>query len=98
MKVLGEFSVNLRLTDEAKQYLSELKSKSQLDNPIPGIGWGKWNHETEDHWMVSLYDRDECAGWLCKAPEFEFVIINPNLIERLHDRVLDVRDKKARIH
>ena len=95
---MGEFQVNLRLSDEAKKYISGLKASSKIENPILGISCGRWNHETDDHWFIGLFDRDECAGWLCKAPEFEFVIVNPDLIERLNDRVLDIRDSTTAIH
>jgi len=98
IKKLGEFKVNLRLTDEAKRYLADLISRSELENPILEIAWGKWNHETEYHWLIGLHDREECGGWLCRAPEFEFVIIHPSLAERLNDRLLDIRDSKTSIN
>jgi hypothetical protein len=98
MKKLGEFKVNLRLTDEAKRYLADLMRMSELENPILEISWGKWNHETEYRWLIGFHDRENCGGWLCTAPEFEFLIIHPSLAERLNDRVLDIRDTKASIH
>src|SRR5258706_13269742 len=98
MKKLGEFKVNLRLTVEAKLYVADLMANSKLTNAILGIAWGKWNHETEQHWLIGLYDREECSGWLCRTPEFDFVIAHPSLAERLNDRVLDIRDSKTVIH
>lgn len=98
MRKLGEFKVNLRLTEEAKRYVADLMAKSKLADPILGIAWGKWNHESEDHWFVGLYDREECAGWLCRAPGFDFVVTHPILAERLNDRVLDIRDSGTVVH
>jgi hypothetical protein len=98
MKTLGEFKVNLRLTDEAKRYIADLISHSKLASPILGIAWGKWDHETEHHWLIGLYDREECAGWLCRSAELDFVITHPGLVERLNDRVLDIRDSKTVVH
>lgn len=98
MKILGEFTVNLQLTENAKRYISELIDRSEITNPIVGIRWARWNDEAEDRWMLALHDRDRCSGWLCRAPGLEFVIVNPQLIERLEGRILDVLDANPTIH
>jgi hypothetical protein len=97
MQVLGEIEVDVRLTEGAKNYVSAWMEKSGLRNPILGISWGKWGHEAEFRWLLGLYDRDTCAGWLCKAPEFEFVTVSDQFIGQLNGRVLDVTSRDVSI-
>jgi len=98
MHILGEFIVDLKLTDEARIFVSGLLDRTDIVDPIVGIGWGRWNHETEEHWLLGLYSREKCSGWLCKGPALEFVIINPSLVERLQGRTLHIVKNRPTIH
>ena len=93
--------MRLMLTPRAEEYIKHFKRKSGLDDPIVGIGWGRWNHETEDHWMLGLYERStvgsDWPGWHAIAPEFDFVVINPALLNRLEGRVLDIAEGKPKV-
>jgi hypothetical protein len=90
----GTRNVRLMLTPRADTFIAEWKRKSGLDDPILDIGWGRWNHESDDHWMLGLHDRaklgDDWPGWVGIAPEFVFVVINPSLFDRLEGCILDV--------
>jgi hypothetical protein len=98
MKVLGEFRVNLHLADEARSFISDLLEGTDIPDPILGIGWGRWNDEKEDRWLLGLYSRARCTGWLCTTKQFEFVVINPNLVERLDGRTLDIVRNRPTVH
>ena len=97
MQVLGEFNVDLQLTEDARRFISVMLEQTDIHDPILGIGWGRWNHEKEEHWLLGLYSRPKCSGWLCKANGLEFVIVNPSLVERLHGRTLDIVKNQPRI-
>src|SRR3977135_2631950 len=93
----GSRNVRLMLTPLAQRYIDELKRNSDLEEPIVQIGWGRWNDESEDHWILGLNDRvrmgEDWPGWLGIAPEFQFVVINPTLFDRLDGCILDVNGR-----
>ena len=90
-------NVRLMLTPRAQRYIEDWKQKSELEDPIVQIGWGRWNHESEDHWILGLNDKvrmgPDWPGWLGIAPEFQFVVINPMLFDRLDGCIMDIDSK-----
>ncbi|HZR02002.1 MAG TPA: hypothetical protein VFA81_02370 [Burkholderiales bacterium] len=89
--MFGERNVNLKLSDRAKEHISELMAHSGLKSPILSIKWAKWNDEPTEHWVIGFYERERVQeGWLGKAPEFEFVVIQEWVFDSLDGKLLDI--------
>ena len=88
-----EQKVNLRFTARAIEYISDLMRKSELEQPILGISWGRWHDETEFRWIIGFYDRakisSDWAGWLGVTPTLEFLCIHPSILRELDGAILD---------
>ena len=68
MHVKGQIAVQLQLTPEARDFIARWLETTDFDDPIVGIGWGRWHDERVEHWLIGLYSRRRSSGWLCKAP------------------------------
>ena len=68
--------------------------KAQLRSPIFGVLWvGKYDYP-RGKWISGLYDRaDDIPGWLGIAPEFEFVVVQEWVLDKVDNKVLDIDDK-----
>jgi len=91
--------VRLMLTPRAEDYIDKLKQDTALNDPIVQIGWGRWDHETEDHWQLGLNERSNVSGaaWHGIAPEFEFFVLHPALFDRLEGCILDITEGTPKV-
>jgi hypothetical protein len=91
-----EHKVNLRFTARAMEHISDLMRKSDLEQPILGISFGRWHDEKRFHWMIEFYDRAKLSsdwpGWLGVTPTLEFLCIHPSILKELDGAILDVGD------
>ena len=97
--MLKKIMVNLKFSKELKEkLLSELR-ESDLENPISGIDWGRWNSEKNNHYIVGgLYERDKLPIddpiRIIEADGIEFVIIQDWLCQELEGKYLSIKNGK----
>lgn len=89
--MFGEQHVDIKLTERAKEWIENYKSTSGLRDPIAGISWSRVRGEPHHKWMIGLYERSHInEGWLGIAKDFQFIILQNEIIERLNHKVLDI--------
>lgn len=88
--MFGERRINLQLSVRAKDFIDRFKAKSNLSKPILALTWSGRSGQTEERWTIGLYDLPEVReGWLGVAPEFEFVVIQDWIFDKIDNKVLD---------
>ncbi len=88
--LLGEFESTLQITETALAWIKQNIDRSSVRSPIAGIIFGKWNTESAEHWTLGVYDRNTVEGWLVKAPQLEFVIVQDFVLPKLNGKTLRV--------
>lgn len=74
--------------------LTQRISSSSLGSPVPGIIWGRWEGEEQDHWLIEFYERadvqkKEFTGILAEASGLMFAIPQPSIANRISGKTLD---------
>ena len=89
--MFGERHLTVHLTDQAREWIEQFKAKSGLRKPIPSFQWSRVRGEPKEKLMIGLYEMDNVQeGWLGIAGEFQFVVIQEWLFDRLDGKTIDV--------
>ena len=92
--MLEKKSINLRIGAKLKKVLAEDLSSSELDDPLPGILWGQWDTETNEHYVIGMYERDELPVddpvRIIEADGIEFLITQDWICDDLEGKCLDI--------
>ena len=95
--MFGERRVDLQVTKRAKTVLDRWANASKLHSPILGIQWSLVKGHKYHKWGVGFYERhDVSEGWLGIAPEFEFIVIQEWILDKVDKKILDI-DEQERI-
>jgi len=97
--MFGKRHLALQLTSHARKWIDDYKAKSGLRDPIPTIHWSRVRGEAEEQLMIGLYEYDNVReGWLGIAEDFQFVVIQEWLFDRLEGKTLDlIHDAEGRL-
>lgn len=94
--MLGTKNVDLKLAPKAQEWLEGFIAASPLEDPLPGVIYGRWKEESEDHWSIGLYDRPDLPNidmWLCTGLGWEFLAFE-HMIELLEGKTIYFREGK----
>ncbi|MEO8165889.1 MAG: hypothetical protein ABI619_10895 [Betaproteobacteria bacterium] len=96
--MFGERAVNLKLTDRARERISQWKASSKLQSPVLSIKWAKWNDEPSERWVIGFHERSRVQeGWLGITPEFEFIVIQERVLDSLDGKTLDIGEDGVQV-
>nr|BAJ06853.1 hypothetical protein [uncultured bacterium] len=87
--MLGRRNICLELSPRVKEWLDGFIENSDLDDPIPGIIYGRWDDEAESHWTIGLYERADLPKidmWLCNGDGWEFLFEDCDNIEVIENK------------
>ena len=86
--------INLRIGDTLRQVLFQRSSASRLEEPVPGILWGKWDGEQHECYSIGFYERKDLPIddpiRIVEADGIEFVITQDWICDGLSGRTLDI--------
>jgi len=93
--MFGERKVDLHVTERAKVVLERWAKDSKLQAPILGISWGIVKGHQHYKWRLGFYERkDVSEGWLGIAPDFEFIVIQEWVFDKIDKKILDIDEEE----
>jgi hypothetical protein len=89
------YKSTLKVTDVALGEIRHKLADSVLENPVPGLVWGKWDNEETDTWHIGFYElKNATLGKFLEASGITFYLLQYWMAEELEGKVVDIRDKK----
>ena len=97
--MFGERHLSLQITDRARTWINDYTQRAGLRDPIPLFQWSRIRGEDNEQLMIGVYERGNVReGWLGIAGDFQFVVIQEWLFDRLDGKTLDaILDAEGRI-
>jgi|JI10StandDraft_1071094.scaffolds.fasta_scaffold161572_3 hypothetical protein len=93
--MFGERKINLHVTERAQAVITRWSKASKLPSPILGIKWSLVRGHRRHKWGIGFYERSEVyEGWLGIAPDFEFIVVQEWLFDRIDNATLDIDDEE----
>ena len=91
----GERKIDLQVTERAQDVLDKQAEDTELSCPILGITWGKTGGHRYYKLDLGFFDGTEInEGWLGIAPDFDFIVIQEWILDRIDGKILDIDENK----
>jgi len=92
---ISSSSINLEVTQLAKERIHAKMLDCGLASPIPGLMWSKWSDQADYCWQIGFYERSEIfEGVILAASKTELYFFQEWLLEDLEGAVLDIEDDR----
>ena len=96
--MLPKINTNIQMSSNLKETVTRECDESGLNSPLPSILWGNDGGNSEEYFMLGLYERNLVPSdepiRIIEIEGMEFLIIQDWICDELEGKILDIENGK----